>query len=359
MSKDLWTDKVINSAQLGGIETSILDNGMGKGTRIAWVNTGSGLWYKIAIDRSMDIVEAFYNQHSLAFLTHGATVGLRPDVNHGTDWLDAFNCGLLTTCGLSHFGGPESDEFGERGQHGKISNIPAQLECVVNPDIYVGKKGFCISGIIKETRMFGPNLELRRKISGVLGEPKIKIEDMVINRSNFEVPHMILYHCNLGFPLVDDGTEIIFNGKCRSRGNPGDDAMFSSKNDFKKCPKPLDSHSGTGEGCGFIDPVADRNGICIAGLYNPKINLALQITFKKEQLPCLTNWQHFGKNEYLVGIEPGTNPPIGQKQARAQGALIMLKPGQSRLYDVEITVLNDQTAIEKFRKIGQLDLKKP
>ena len=33
-----WKDKIANYAQLGGIETSILDNGSGKGVRIAWIN---------------------------------------------------------------------------------------------------------------------------------------------------------------------------------------------------------------------------------------------------------------------------------------------------------------------------------
>ena len=34
---------VINPSQLGGIETSVLDDGPGRGVRIAWVNTGGGL----------------------------------------------------------------------------------------------------------------------------------------------------------------------------------------------------------------------------------------------------------------------------------------------------------------------------
>ena len=73
-----WTDKIINPHQLGGIETSILDNGLGRGTRIAWINTGAGLRYKVAIDRALDIVDAFYNEHSLAWLSHGGTSAPRP-----------------------------------------------------------------------------------------------------------------------------------------------------------------------------------------------------------------------------------------------------------------------------------------
>ena len=53
-----WQDKVGNYTQIGGIETSVLDNGPGRGTRIAWVNTGSGLRYRVIIDRGLDIADA-------------------------------------------------------------------------------------------------------------------------------------------------------------------------------------------------------------------------------------------------------------------------------------------------------------
>ncbi len=65
-----WDGKVGNPAQIGGIETAVVDNGLARGNRIAWVNTGSGLRYKVVIDRALDISEAFYNQHSLVWLNH-------------------------------------------------------------------------------------------------------------------------------------------------------------------------------------------------------------------------------------------------------------------------------------------------
>jgi hypothetical protein len=116
-----WQNKVSNHAQVGGIETSVLDNGLCKGTRIAWVNTGAGLRYKVVIDRGLDIADAFCNQHSLVWLSHTGVTAPRPDANLGLEWLYSFAGGLLTTCGLTHVGGPEKDEFGERGLHGRIS----------------------------------------------------------------------------------------------------------------------------------------------------------------------------------------------------------------------------------------------
>jgi len=337
LKQPAWHNKISNSAQLGGIESSVLDNGAGRGTRIAWFNTGSGLRFKIVIDRAMDIADAFYNEHSLAWISHAGTSIPQPLADKGIDWLRTFGGGLMVTCGLSHVGGPEKDEYGERGVHGLISNTPAELISVIQPDPVSGNMEMSISGIIRESQALGNRLELRRTISATLGKSIIRIEDEVINRGNTNAPHMILYHCNLGWPLVDEGTKIHWNGKWIPRdGNPN--KLFREGNDFHTCPAPLDEHSGSGEEVAFIDIESDDAGFCRCGLENPKIGLNLNLRFKKKQLPCLSNWLHYGKGEYTVGLEPGTNPPIGQSHARQLNELIMLAPGEKRKYELEIEV---------------------
>jgi len=348
--KFLWQNKVNNYAQVGGVETSVLDNGLSKGTRIAWVNTGSGLRYKVVIDRGLDIVDAFYNQYSLAWLSHSGVTYPRPDANRGLEWLRSFAGGLLTTCGLTHVGGPETDEFGERGLHGRISNIPANVESIVQPDLLRAKLQMSITAVAKESCVFGPNLELRRTISSRLGEPTVRIHDVVTNLGNMPTPHMILYHCNFGWPLVDEGTDIVWKGKWASRGLDMDNAIFNRKHNFRKCQKPIESHRGGGEACGFIDVIPDKKGVCTVGLYNRKLGLALAIKYKKKQLPWLANWQHFGPGEYVTALEPGTNPPIGQSKARKQKQLIHIASGASKTYDLEMTVLIDKRQINHFLK---------
>jgi len=64
--------------------------------------------------------------------------------------------------------------------------------------------------------------------------------------------------------------------------------------------------------------------------------LKVRIQFKKKQLPWLTNWRHWGKNVYVKGLEPGTNPPIGQLVARKEGKLIFIKPLETLAYELEI-----------------------
>ncbi len=299
----------------------------------------------------MDIFDAFFNQHSLTWLSHTGITTPEPFSDRGADWLRTFGGGLLTTCGLSHVGGPEQDAHGERGLHGQISNSPAEIESIIQPDLLTGKLDMSITGRMKETKIFGPSLELKRTLSGVLGQPIIRIHDEVTNRGNTIVPHMLLYHFNFGWPLVDKGTRFVWRGNWQAREGGINDQIFRDGYDFKTCPAPLDSHSGSGEAVAFIDVAHDGMGECTVGLYNAKLGLAVSMRFQKEQLPWLTNWQHWGKGEYVTGLEPGTHPPIGQARAREQNTLLFLEPGQTRTYDLELEVLTDETVIDRILKV--------
>ncbi len=346
-----WNGKIANHAQLGGIETAVIDNGAGRGTRIAWINTGTGLRYKVVIDRAMDIADTFYNQHSIAWLSQAGITSPQPFSDRGLNWLRTFGGGLLTTCGLSHMGAPESDSAGERGLHGMISNIPAEIESVIQPDPLGGKMEMSITGIVRETQIFGPSLELRRTISATLGKASIRIHDEVVNRANTAAPHMLLYHFNFGWPLVDEGADILWKGSWQPRVE-GAAKIFTPGNDFGKCPAPLEEHNGTGEEVAFIDPTPAADGKCTCGIYNAKLGIAVALHFNKKQLPWLTNWQHWGKGEYVTGLEPGTNPVIGQAMARQQKQLILLAPGERRSYDLEIEVLENNSDIKELLQMN-------
>ena len=290
-----WKGKISNHAQLGGIETSVIDNGAGRGTRIAWINTGTGLRYKVVIDRAMDIADAFYNQHSLTWLSHTGITTPQPLSHHGMDWLRTFGGGLLTTCGLSHVGGPESDAFGERGIHGLISNTPAEIESIVQPDPFTGRMEMSITGIMKETKIFGPSLVLRRTISATLGQPTIRIHDEVTNRANTPAPHMILYHFNFGWPLIDEGTDILWQGAWHSMEGDKADKIFREGNNFRKCPALMANHSGTGEAVVAIDATPDKSGKCTCGLYNSKRGPCRSYAFSKKTIAVANQLAALGK----------------------------------------------------------------
>lgn len=333
-----WQDKLCNVHQIGGIELATLEDGMGRGVRVAYINTGSPLRYRVVVDRSLDIADAFFGEHSLAWISACGITAPNPATYRGMEWLRAFGGGLLATCGLSHTGGPEDDESESRGLHGRIGNLPAALTEIRQPDPTRGEDTMAIAGVVRESKLFGPHLELRREISSRLGDPAIRICDRVTNLGNAPAPHMLLYHFNLGWPLLDEGAEIQWRGKADWIRLASEDDVPGQGRDFRRCPAPLDTHRGSAEDCAFITPQPDADGLCRAGVANTALGLSLEITFRYDQLPCLTNWQHWGPGDYVMGLEPGTAFPEGQLAARESGRLIMLEPGESREYEVSVHV---------------------
>lgn len=330
-----WSGKVGNVKQLGGIETSVLDNGAGAGVRIAWIDTGSGLRYKVVLDRGMDIAEAVYMDCNLAWISHVGVIKPQLLANQDANWLRTFGGGLLTTCGLDHVGGPEEDEFGKRGVHGQLSNVPAEIIQVKQPDLLTGDLSMSITGVMRQHQIFGPCLTLKRTIRGVLGDPALIIEDEIINEANTPSPLMLLYHFNFGYPLLDKGTEIRWEGTSTSPSAQ----KYLPTGDLKIVPDPLENHQGSGEAVIFIDPMPVTDEVCRCGIWNKARAIGVEISWNKSELPCLTNWQHFGLNEFVTGLEPGTNFPIGQKQARANGELLFLKPTERKKVTIELRVI--------------------
>ena len=165
-----------------------------------------------------------------------------------------------------------------------------------------------------------------------------------MNRGNEVAPLMLLYHFNFGWPLADEGTDIIWKGEWQPRHE--NSLIFNKNNNFRKCSAPLEAHKGNGEDVVFVDIAADSSGMCTCGLHNAGIGIAVTLKFQKKQLPWFTNWQHFGKGEYVTGLEPGTNPPIGQSKARAQNELLFIEPGEVKLFDLEMEVLTNKEAID-------------
>lgn len=266
-----WATKVSNPLQVGGIETAVLDNGAGKGTRIAWINTGAGLRYKVVIDRGMDIADAQYNAHALAWISHVGITAPTHRPYRGIEWLHAFGGGLLTTCGLDHIGGPEADATGERGLHSQYSGLPATIESITQPDPANGQLDMQITGIVKQSQPLGTQFTLRRTISSRLGEATIRIDDEVTNTGNTPAPHMLLYHMNLGWPLVDEDVDICWQGPWTSREGDDKAKIFKEGAPFKKGKPPLDDHAGGGEEAAFVDIAANRDGMCYCGIHNPHL----------------------------------------------------------------------------------------
>jgi len=348
---ELQNAPVLNPAQLGGIETSVLDNGPGRGVRIAWVNTGAGLRYKVVIDRGLDIADAEFFGQSLTWHSLGGVTAPSAAYDQETDWLWSFYGGLVVSCGPLNTGAPFTEDGKSYGLHGTHSNTAAIVESIVNPDPARGRLDMSITGLVRTARVFGPNVELRRTISSRLGVPAISITDEFTNRDNQRVPLAWLLHINFGYPLLEPGASTYcYRGAVKAvRG----EEWFREGRDYKSAPKPMESHRGGGEFCGYVEPEANANGQIVSGVVNRDRAFGVRIEHSARDYPRLVNWQHWGPGgSYMGAIEP-TNAGIeGRPKDAQRDWLQFLEPGESRTLRCTIVATNDPADLQRLLELN-------
>lgn len=339
-------------AAFGGVRLMELADGTERGLRLLEFRTGSGLRFTVVVDRAMDIAEVEFRGTSLGW--HGPS-GLRhpalhePEGEGGFGWARSFT-GFLVTCGLDHILGPEevdASHYGypgirsvRHGLHGRIANIPARLTGY--GEAWDGDR--CIlwaEGEVRQATTFGEHLALTRRIEVDLDGYEIRLTDRVTNEGFRPTPHMFFYHVNLGAPLLAKGARYVA---------PIADVVWAAHTaryrdqsvGYAQVPAPRDRFA---EQVWQHDTAADAEGEVHVALLNDQLSLGLQVTTRKDQLPCLYQWQHFQAGAYALGIEPSTHHVLGNQAARDRGEMIWLRAGEGRRYDARFTVLDGAQAL--------------
>ena len=198
--------RVGDVSQLASTRAARLTDGSEDGVRIIDARVSGGLSAVILADRGLDLGDVWAAGHQVGW--RSTTGVVHPAYSSEHDWLRSFHGGLLTTCGLQNVGLPSEDEGTSHGLHGRISNIPARnvVHRVVEEH---GRLVAEVSGEMRETDVFGSDLLLRRRIRLPTGETVVHVEDEVVNQGFAPVPLLILYHVNVGYPVVADGARLL------------------------------------------------------------------------------------------------------------------------------------------------------
>jgi hypothetical protein len=181
---------------------------------------------------------------------------------------------------------------------------------------------------VRQAAVFGENLLLQRRITVPIGGSSIVVEDRVTNEAAVSTGHMVLYHANLGWPLLDD------------------DAVLDIPS-ASVSPRDADAERGlaswsevTGPVPGYAEQVFKHDfsgrGMAEVTLDNPTQDIRVTVRFDTATLPALHQWKMLGEGHYVLGIEP-TNVDWnrGRAAARETGVLPMLAPGESVEYRIE------------------------
>lgn len=321
--------------QAAGVRMMKLDDGLEAGVRIADVRTGSGLRFQISLDRGMDISAAEYKGIPLAWRAPAGDVHPRYFEPAGYGWLRSFPGGLMTGCGMTQAGAPCVDNGESVGLHGRLSHLPAFD--VSSSTAWEGDRClFRVEGYVRESAVFHENLKLHRRMTTELGTSWIVLCDTVTNESAEESPIMMLYHCNLGWPLVSPSARLLMNARSEE---PRDEEARKGRQNARTFSGPVE---GFKEQVYYYTLEADKEGFGAAMLYNDELDLGFVVRFRLKELPNLIEWKMTGEGTYVVGLEPANCLTSGRAAERARGTLQFLKPGESREFEVQLGILEGE-----------------
>ena len=183
-----------------------LQTGMSKGVNVVEVDNGA-FQFVVIPTRGMGLWKASLGEVQLGWRSpvrgpvHPALVNLADE--GGLGWLRGFD-ELLCRCGLESNGAAEFNANGSLryGIHGRIANTPAHsVQVTIDGD--TGE--ITIVGMVDETRLFGTKLRLATTITTRTGQPGLTIADTITNLSAEPGELELLYHFNLGVPLLGPG----------------------------------------------------------------------------------------------------------------------------------------------------------
>lgn len=323
---------------------SVLANGM----RIIEVYNSSGLRFTILPDRGLDIWTAHYRGVPLTWVSQGSPHP--PD--YGSPWLRQFNGGLVTTCGLQHVGPAQvDDQTGEsRSAHGNYTRLRAEIlrsEGRWEGDAYTLE----LKGRVGEACLFGEQIRLERTYRINLGTPGFELVDLITNLSDVPVPFMLLYHINVGYPLVRQGARLDVPAFVTF---PRDEAARHGYESWESYGAP---QAGYDEQV-FYHHALQSDGVAKVLLSNDDVGLMLE--WDTRNAPYLTQWKNLRRGMYVCGIEPGNCVPEGQNTARAAERLVSLRPGEAQTFTTRFQILNGAEGaargageIETLRTHGQ------
>lgn len=340
--------------QAAGVRMVVLADGPGRGVRILEFATASGLTFDVVVDRGFDLGRCSYRGIPLAWISPVGVVGPWYRELQGLGFLRTFGGGFMTTAGLDHtiFATEDTAEHFNYPPkptesyplHGRLSTLPARV-------IGCGERwdgDSCVlwaEAEVEQAAVFGEHLVLRRRIEVGADSLRIVISDVVENRGYAPTPHMLLYHVNVGYPVVDEGSAMV--GAVASVTPRGDHPVAGY--DLFTAPRPE-----------FVEEVfeqtlrPDDEGLASVAIVNPRLQLGVYQRWQLDRLPYHFVWRMLGVRHYVVGLEPSTNRADGRLAARSRGELLILQPGQSRDYELELGVLPDEGAVDAFAERSRM-----
>lgn len=344
--------------QLAGVRPIQYQDGRAAGLRGALVWNGP-LETMLMLDKCLDPAWLRYKGMNLGILTKPGLQGRNPYDTAGEEAVRSIMGGAMFTCGLGNIHGHRQVDGTEHPTHGRIRTTPAEktgMDAWFDGDSYRVR----VTGEMREARLFGENLVLRRTVECIYGErPKqqpgqsstshknsqaprypamnaistarpicqLIFHDEIENQAFEPQPLCFLYHCNAGYPLLAPGTRLILPDRtCTPRdadARQGMDTRNLMGEPQAGAPEQVFQHT----------MAADTQGWTFGAFVNDALGLALAIRWNINQIPLLTQWKSSASGDYAMALEPA-NCGFG---GRAQASRI-LQPLETHVNEIRFCI---------------------
>ena len=297
--------KINNLCQIAYLKRYTLTDGTENGLKVIEIFNGK-LRFCLNESKALDIMQLWHGNDNISFISKNGFTARE------ITFLKRFEGGLLYTCGLDNIGAQvEGVE-----QHGNFHNTPAKILKAVCTE-----KEIEVVGEIHLSSLFGVNLTVIRTIKTEIGSETFTLNDELKNNAYAPAEYCVLYHVNLGYPMLDEGAKIDMDGVGIGLGDfakkRADDRFVFTGN--------VDNED---ERCYSI-----RDNTPIIKVTNEKIGKKFTLEYSKDTLPCLTQWSSAASGDYALGLEPCSAELDKQTFTKR-----VINAGETKYFDLKISV---------------------
>ena len=270
--------RISNFQQVASLRRYTFTEGKEKGLEVIDCDNGK-LRFLLNISKACDIMQLYHKGQNVSFISKNGFS------KKEASFLKRFEGGMVYTCGLDSIGDRAGFEL-----HGSLHNIPAEIihaEC--------NETGIIVEAIIRDSILFGKNLVLKRKVSTLVLGDSVSIEDTLINEGYRKEDYCLLYHINIGYPMIEESAKIHADIESYTPRT-----SWAEQNEASMCEMSLPIPNQE-ETCYFMNLKHPK-----ITLINEKIKKSLTISYSGDTLPKFIEWKSMASGDYALGLEPCT-----------------------------------------------------
>ena len=270
--------RISEFAQVASLRRYTFTEGREKGLDVIDCDTGK-IRFLLNINKACDIMQLYYKGQNMSFISKNGFM------QRELPFAKRFEGGMLYTCGLDSVG--EREGFDE---HGSIHNAMAEIlraEC--------NEQEIAVEAVIRDAEICGKNLVLRREITAAIGGDTVSVKDTLTNETYRDEQYCLLYHVNIGYPMLDDGAKVVADTDLCQPRTPWAEKNIETAYEIS-VPTP-----NMEETCYYLEPKSST-----VSLINEKIGRKFTVSYSGDTLPNFLEWKNMTSGDYALGLEPCT-----------------------------------------------------